>query len=513
MRMILYRTLAAAIIVAVLGLWIYPESNPFQQQFFIATGILFFLALLAQIALHIKQTSNDWQCKFQYTSDTILTSLLVSASGGIFSPFSMLYGLIIIASGTHARRMLPIMISILTCISYLAAVYGEVWINKRISELDTAQSLHALFQVSVFLLVGGVMAYIARRHASLHEASSQAVRKHRKLKDMHDHIMAEMREGVIVLDRSLQASDMNDAANLLLGSLSVPSLLDYPPLADFFNRPETVSFQCEYTENGNIWLLAIQSLSNDDDATWLLTIVDMADVRQLEQELMQQEKLAVLGKMAAMLAHEIRNPIQTIDQGIEIMVKHPDNSTKIQPLLHDEIMRLNRLVGIMLEYAKPLIPAPALTYMPELINASIHQFMVEKQQQIHTQCQVKKLWIDADHFRLVLDNLLSNALASGQDHHTIDIQLQAGESRWILLVSNRGEIPATIRDSIFEPFVSGRSSGIGLGLATIKQVCDANGWLIDVDCDAGMTRIQIMGPILTDSDIAMDNDSREAIDG
>jgi len=479
---------------------------------FVATGGLFILTWLVQIALHIKHATDDWQWAFQYASDTILTSLLVFASGGIFSPFALLYGLIMIASGTHARRMLPIMISILACFGYLAAVYGEVWINRRISGLDTAQSLHALLQVSIFLLVGGVMAYIARRHASLHEASSQAVRKHRKLKDMHDHIMAEMREGVIVLDRSLQVSDMNDAASMLLGGLSVPSLLAYPPLADFFNRPETASFQCEYTENGNIWLLAIQSLSNDDDAAWLLTIVDMADVRQLEQELMQQEKLAVLGKMAAMLAHEIRNPIQTIDQGIEIMVKHPDNSAKIQPLLHDEIMRLNRLVGIMLEYAKPLIPAPALTYMPELINASIHQFMVEKQQQIHAQCQVKKLWIDADHFRLVLDNLLSNALASGQDHHTIDIQLQTGESNWVLQAANRGEIPISIRDSIFEPFVSGRSSGIGLGLATIKQVCDANGWLIDVDCDAGITRFQIIGPILTELDITTDGD-RETSDG
>ena len=512
MRMILYRTLAAAVIVVVLGLWIYPTSYPFQQMIFVATGGLFILTWMVQIALNIKHAANDWQWAFQYASDTILTSLLVFASGGIFSPFSLLYGLIMIASGTHARRMLPVMISILACFGYLAAVYGEVWINKRISGLDTAQSLHALLQISVFLLVGGVMAYIARRHASLHEASSQAVRQHRKLKDMHDHIMAEMREGVIVLNRSLQVSDMNDAASVLLKRLPVPTLLAYPPLAGFFFRPGSPSFQCEYTENGNIWLLAVQSLSSDDDAAWLLTIVDITDVRQLEQELMQQEKLAVLGKMAAMLAHEIRNPIQTIDQGIEIMAKHPDNGAKIQPLLHDEIMRLNRLVGIMLEYAKPLKPAPVLTYMPELINASIHQFMVTKQQ-IHGQCQFDKLWIDADHFRLVLDNLLSNALASGQDKHAIDVHLQAGASSWALQVSNRGEIPATIRDSMFEPFVSGRSSGIGLGLATIKQVCDANGWLIDVDCEAGMTRFQVMGPILTDQDVATDKHGTEAMDG
>jgi len=511
--MIFYRILAAAIIVVVLGLWIYPASTAFQQMTFLVTAGLFLLTLLAQIALTIKQVSGERQWAFLYASDTVLTSLLVFASGGIFSPFSMLYGLVIIACGTHARRMLPVMISVLACFGYLAAVYGEAGITKRISGLDTAQSLHALLQVSVFLLVGGVMAYIARRHASLHATSSQAVRQHRKLKDMHDHIMAAMREGVIVLDKSLHVSDMNDAAQTLLGTVSVASLLAYPALAGFFARPEAASFQCDYQKHGDTWLLAVQSLSSDDDAAWLLTVVDITDVRRLEQELMQQEKMAVLGKMAAMLAHEIRNPIQTIDQGLEIMAKHPDNGIKLRPVLHDEIMRLNRLVGIMLEYSKPLHPTPELTHISELIQASIHQCMVKKQQQIHCQCQVNKLWIDADHFRLVLDNLLSNALANSLDQSTIDVHMHAGKTSWALQVSNAGEIPASMRESIFEPFVSGRSSGIGLGLATIKQVCKANGWLIDVDCAAGMVRFQIKGAIQDHQEAWADERAMEATNG
>jgi len=517
MRLILYRALAALVIAMVLTLWIYPASEAVQQQLMISTGVLFLVLLLIQTWLTSSQVSEKNQWVFQYASDITLASILIFASGGVFSPFSFLYGLIIIASGSHARRLLPVVMSILACSGYLFAVYGEAWL-ARTDGLDTQQALHVLLQVSALMLVGGVMAYMARRHASLRARSDRAVRQHRKLKDLHDQIMSEMAEGVIVLDRDLHASDMNPAARLLLGDMPVARLLDIPALKAFFKQAELSAFQCEFEDaasnstggskdNGKsgsmdaskrTLLLAVRSLSADADAAWLLTLVEISEVRRLEQQLVQQEKMVLLGKMAAMLAHEIRNPIQTMAQGLELMSAKPECSATMQEILRDETLRLNRLVGMMLDYARPLQPKPELTYMPEVFRQALAQSAVGHREQVMAQCRLDELTIDSDHFRLVLDNLLSNALAHHCSDSSIDVTLHADGRDWLLTVCNAGDLAEEVRDSLFEPFVTGRASGIGLGLATVRQVCLANGWNVKVDVDAGMVCFQVSGSLTLD---------------
>jgi len=513
MRLILYRALAAAVIAIVLLLWVYPASELVQQQLIVSTGVLFLLLLLVQIKLTSSQVSENNQRIFQYAADTTLSSVLIFASGGVFSPFSFLYGLIIIASGTHARRLLPIVISILACSGYLAAVYGEAWL-ARAGGLDIQQALHVLLQVSALMLVGGVMAYIARRHASLRARSERAVRQHRKLKDLHDQIMVEMAEGVIVLDRELHVSDMNPAARLLLGNKSVARLLRIPSLNAFFKQSNISAFQCEFegaqndskgdsedgSENGprRTLLLAVRQLSSDADAAWLLTLVDISEVRRLEQQLVQQEKMALLGKMAAMLAHEIRNPIQTMAQGLELISAKPECRETMQEILRDETLRLNRLVGMMLDYARPLHPNPELTYMPEVFKQALAQVAIGHRDLVRGQCQLDELMIDSDHFRLVLDNLLSNALANHRPGSSINVTLDADARGWMLMVCNDGDLAEEVRDTLFEPFVTGRSSGIGLGLATVRQVCLINDWVVNVDAGAGSVCFRVNGPLQPD---------------
>lgn len=499
MRLILYRAIAGGAITLVAASWFYPAAGSAQQMLIISTGLLFILWLAIEAALTYSELSELKQWGLGYLVDGILAAILIYATGGINSPFSFLLGLIIIASGTHAYRMLPLVITIVSCIAYLIAVYGEALLVSDVM-LDTQQALHILLQVSALMLVGGVMAFIARRHANLRASSDKAVRQHRKLKDLHDKIMLSMREGVIVLDDQLNVSDMNDAARELLGEHSIAELISYSELKDLFEKPDASMFQSECTLQNRVLLVAVTKLSADADAVWLLTLVDITVVRKLEQQLIQKEKLAAMGQMAAMLAHEIRNPIQTMTQGLEIMATNKVSGVNINEIIHDEMLRLNRLVSTMLDYSKPLLPVTLPILMPQLMASAVNKVEMVKQGQIDWSCELDELNIDSDHFRLVLDNLLSNAVANSPDDSTVQVCLGGDESSWCLFVCNQGEIPEDLRQSLFEPFVTGRSRGIGLGLATVKQVCDVNDWSIRLESQSGQTCFTVTGPVVVNNE-------------
>jgi signal transduction histidine kinase len=493
MRLILYRSLAGGAIILVAALWFYPASTVFQQRLMHAAGFLFTLLIAAQWLLALSQTSNKLQWGFQFVFDALLAGVLIFSTGGIHSPFSFIPGLIIIASGILAWGILPLVITVLASICYLAAVYGEIWYMHGLL-LNMQQALHVLLQVSAWMLVGGVMAYIARRHARLRASSDEAAKQHQELRDLHLKVIQSMREGIIVLNSALQISEMNEAARQLLGLQTMAALNAAPGLQDYLHHPTSSRFQCEYRHSEKKTLLvAATQLSGDNNAAWLLTFVDISEIRRLEQKLIQQDKMAILGQMAAKLAHEIRNPIQTMTQGLELIEQGGVKGVNVKGILHDEMLRLNRLVSTMLNYVKPLKPAPVTVSMQDLMKAAINHIDLAQHKDMHWQCSNREIFVDADHFRLAIDNLLSNALANRQEGSAVEVNLDADNTYWFLRVCNIGSIPEPIQEKLFEPFATGSIHGIGLGLATVKQVCDANGWLIDVDCKAGQVCFTVMG--------------------
>lgn len=494
MHLILYRALAVGVIGVVVALWFFEAADPMRQHLLVGVALTMLALLPLQTWLVQRGATERVLLSVFYGLDVLAASLLVFATGGANSPFALLLGLIIIASGAHAWRALPQLMTLLACSGYLLASYGEVW--NGVQTLTDQLALHILLQSSVLLLVGGVMAYISRRHASLRASTDLAVHQHHKLKDLHDKVMGAMLEGVVLLDESLAVNDMNAAASRMLRGGRFAALLAMPDLVRYFSAPGA-AFSGEFHDEGMVLRVAVARLSRQSDAAWLMTLVDISNIRRLEQQLVQQEKMAMLGQMAAMLAHEIRNPIQTMTQGLELMEMNHASRDSVQEILRDEMARLKRLVMTMLNYSQPLQPKPQATWMPGLLRQAVDQLEIERPGEIEIHCSCNELMLDGDHLRLALDNLLSNALSNRSIATPIEVRLDAEGEDWVLSVCNEGNIPDAVRDRLFEPFVTGRSAGFGLGLATVKQVCLANGWQVLVDSGEGRTCFFICGPRTT----------------
>ena len=499
LQLLLWRGMAMILVLLMVNLFYLPDIGMDTNQILAYIALLFVVFAIFQSFCFRRQWPVGIQLFFQFFSDILLVTLLVFATGGYESPFVLLFGLVIVAAGTQAEVLLVLSIAVLACMGYLAAIYSFAWSQHVLLPADATLTL--LLQTSVLLLVGGVMAVISRRHATLSDKSRRAAQKHQGFQVLHTRLMASMQEGVLVLDEDLTIRDSNPAACAML-HVSEDSLLKLSELPSFpqrvvrflQQRNEQESYRCEWQQDTSEYLITVGKFPElYAGACWWLTLVDVSELRGLEKEVAEHQKLVAMGRMAAMLAHELRNPMQTIAQAVELVTRVQEKQqVDIQRIVSEEILRLNRLVADMLDYTKPLTPKAKDIEAFDLLLASVELIDSEQKYFIDLICDVGVLHIDGDHMRLVLDNLLRNAVLSSPAPHSVSVHASESAGHWQFAVCDHGGgIPESIRAHLFEPFASQREGGTGLGLATVWQVCQANQWHIDVESDAETTTFRV----------------------
>ena len=220
----------------------------------------------------------------------------------------------------------------------------------------------------------------------------------------------------------------------------------------------------------------------------------MSDLERNRQLLAQSEKLASLGKISASVAHEIRNPLTSIKMLIYSLreeLKHDKEKKNDLEVIIREIDRMDRVVKNFLQFARP----PEPNFEPTDINLTIHE-MLElleprlKQNHITLaesyQTDLSKIPADADQLKQVILNLVLNAIDAMPDGgqlkiETLHIQNKENNNLVEIKISDTGSgIPGQLKETIFDPFVSGREAGIGLGLSIAHQIVQQHDGWIDV---------------------------------
>ena len=218
-------------------------------------------------------------------------------------------------------------------------------------------------------------------------------------------------------------------------------------------------------------------------------------VAQLTARAEQAERLASLGRLAAGLAHEIRNPLGAIAGSIELLRTGGTLSSEDQRLceiIERETARLNDLVGDMLELSRSRIPARELVDLAGtarevvvLAGKSGRGGDVELRLEGASPAVVLA---DAAQMRQVVWNLVRNAIQASSAGATVVVAVRRDEARrrWALEVSDEGRgIPSDARERLFDAFFTTRSHGMGIGLAVVKRILDDHGFSIEVKSREG----------------------------
>ena len=241
------------------------------------------------------------------------------------------------------------------------------------------------------------------------------------------------------------------------------------------------------------------SLLEDESKTFLGYVIlfkDLTEVRSLRTEIERSQRLASVGRLAAGVAHEIRNPLSSIKGFATYFKERYKNAPEDQQtanIMIQEVDRLNRVVGQLLEFARPVIVKPKLTDLNAFLDESvklIEQQAVEKKITIKTNnsTRVEKLKIDSDRVNQVLLNLYLNAIESMEAGGELNVDLSANsEANEIeISVSDNGcGIPKKDLSKIFDPYFTTKSSGTGLGLAIAHNIVEAMAGTIKIKSNPG----------------------------
>jgi two-component system sensor histidine kinase FlrB len=240
----------------------------------------------------------------------------------------------------------------------------------------------------------------------------------------------------------------------------------------------------------------------------LIVLTDLTETRELQARVAQLQRLSALGKMMASLAHQIRTPLSgamLYAQNLQNQKLKPEARVQFSQKLVNRLQDLEQQVNDLLLFARAgreqQVSAMSLTQLMLDVQNACEPLLQQHQAALNMQLPSPDLQLLGNHVALVgaLSNLVQNALQHSQAPITLSAELDADPNTVVIVVEDRGNgVPEHLRQQIFEPFYTTRTSGTGLGLAVVQAVVNSHqGAVRCVQAQPHGARFEIRLPIYT----------------
>ncbi|MBI4635483.1 MAG: PAS domain S-box protein [Candidatus Rokubacteria bacterium] len=449
--------------------------------------------------------------------DAVLVTAVVAATGGAQSIFTFLYVLSVTAACVLLSRTGGLVIAATSSILYTGLVFGRT-VFPLTHLFEPPQETTALELLTMFLNSGTFLtvAIVAGGLAERFNATRQELETQRKtlsdLQAFKDLIFQSVGTGLIALDRDHTITALNRGAEEISG-LPAQQAVGRPWSALFGNAVPLASIEAAITDNPRAAVRHEAVLrradgsaipvrftfsllrSGDGDRLGLIgACEDLSTFREMEARMRQADRLATLGRMAANIAHEIRNPLASLTGAIEALTGNigaADARDRLTQIVLRESDRLNEILKNFLDYARP---APLVLNTVDLVEALDDVLLLLEHRAVPPTFKIAREYpaslrwtVDPQRLKQALWNLCLNAVEAMPDGGELRVGAAAGPHALEIWVADTGEgIAPGDLSHIFEPFYSTKPGGSGLGLALVHRIVQEHGGEIDVRTEPGL---------------------------
>ncbi|MGH7258405.1 MAG: ATP-binding protein, partial [Nitrospiraceae bacterium] len=461
----------------------------------------------------------------QVVVDFALETILVAGTGGIESPFAVLYVITVTVASLVPRRrvglltasLCTIVFGVVTAVQFFGLLSPIGWLSPgRLSNAEVLQtfSVYGLAFLGVGFLSGALADQLRQADQSLREKEQGLSR----LQLFHENIVQSISSGVFTTDESNRITFFNPAAQEATGygfeqiqGRSWREVFNWHPLEVSADAaltslaPVRFEVECKRADGSRLVLgMTVSPLHEQGKQTGLVGVFkDLTQIRDMEEEMRRREWLATLGEMSAGMAHEIRNPLGALAGAMQMLrkdVRSDETSQRLMDIAIREATRLDNIITEFLQYARP----PALNLREHDLNKVLadtldliqHEARTRKRMTISTVVAKEPLvaQVDQDQLKQVFWNLATNAfdampkggqLTIGTGLRKVDVAGRRADVMEITFQDGGEGIPKENFDKIFLPFFTTKKEGSGLGLAQVHRIVDLHGGWIKVDSDVG----------------------------
>ncbi len=472
----------------------YGAADP--ALFFVVSIIYALFATLLIVPIGVHWPRFDTQLTIHVLGDVIFVVVLMYASGGLRSGLGLLLLVSLATSGLIGRGRLVRLYAVFAS----AAVLLEHTYRVAMLGATAAGFFQAVLLSAGFFAVAGLAHILARRLVATEaEAEAKSVDLE-NLAQVNQQIIQNLDDGVLVVDGGGRLRQYNaQAANLLAHSLPLrhePMLRDYfPALAARYrcwqeHEPmENKALHAPVTGKPLRTNFMPVGVNRERGA-----VIFLQDVGRIQAQA-QQFKLAALGRLTVNIAHEIRNPLSAISYASELLLEDvgvASSQSRLLQIIQDNTRRLDNMVQEVLRLNRRDRVAPEHIDLAHYVATFIEEFVLMERIDLklfvvlaEDSCSV---CFDPSHLNQVLWNLCRNAWRyCRRQVGSIVVAIAAVDDKDFtvqLVVRDDGPgVPESVRSRLFEPFFTTASQGTGLGLYVARELCDANGAMLD--CIAG----------------------------
>jgi len=505
---------AAIALILLLGgaLWARGTFGPnIGNSFRLIKPIILAVGLLTIIysALRLLWKSYRLQARFQFAVDVLLVTWLVWITGTVHSPYTALYIVVISVASLFIGPRGALITSIGSAAAFnacaLLVLNGIVRAGGVLTEESLATTIQSMGLADVSLLVVGLLsAKLAERQLHSDVQLAAAVASLADLRALHERIVESIRSGLITTDLHGRIYTFNAAAeeitgykaeeirgrnaSIFFGDMS-RQITDSMAAAAYGKVSPRFEVDC-LTQSGFTlrlgYSIAPLFAESGETSGLVITFQDLTDIYVMEETARRQDRLAAVGRLAASIAHEIRNPLAAMRGSIQMLRSEMDGDTdqaQLMEIILRESDRLNNIVADYLNYARPrraeAKDVDVCAVVRETLKLLRNSPEIADGHRLTEDLPDKSLIVkgDGEQLKQVCWNIARNALQAMPNGGEFRISVARTESDRLRLTftdDGCGMAPDQV-ERLFEPFTS-TTGGTGLGLSIVYQIIrDHNG--------------------------------------